>query len=323
LIESFIMNVPIPPIFLYEVEYSKYEVMDGLQRMTAIYEFYKDRFPLAGLDEWRELNGLRYSELPEQVQKGIDRRYLSSIILLQETAKSPHEAERLKQMVFERINSGGVQLEPQESRNAIYDGPLNRLCIQLARNPHLCRMWDIPEPTTTELETGAFSDELLENETFRRMDDVELVLRFFAYRQRLLHDQTALNLYLDEFLSKGNRFSPELLAKYKKLFEETVKVVFDVLGEGAFHLYRQRKSGWNWFDRPTKVVYEPLMYAFSQRLDRKTELLQNAERIRAALPEFYQKNYAIFEGRKVNRSDMGARNDAMIAFLDSFLPTHA
>lgn len=320
LIESFIMNVPIPPIFLYEVEYSKYEVMDGLQRMTAIFEFYKDRFALTDLEEWRELNGLRYSQLPEQVQKGIDRRYLSSIILLQETAKSPHEAERLKQLVFERINSGGVQLEPQESRNAIYDGPLNRLCIQLARNPYLCRMWGIPEPTATELETGAFADELLENETFRRMDDVELVLRFFAYRQRLLHDQTALNVYLDEFLSRGNRFPPKLLVKYKELFEETVQFVFDVLGEDAFHLYRQRKSGWNWFDRPTKVLYEPLMYAFSQRLDSKAELLKRAAEIRAALPAFYQTNYAVFEGRRVNRADISARNDAVIALLDSFLP---
>ena len=320
LIESFIMNVPIPPIFLYEVEYSRYEIMDGLQRMTAIYEFYKDKFSLTDLEEWKELNGLRYSELPEQVQKGIDRRYLSSIILLQETAKSTQEAQRLKQLVFERINSGGVQLESQESRNAIYNGPLNKLCIELARNPYLCRMWDIPEPTTTELETGVFSDDLLENETFRRMEDVELVLRFFAYRQRLLHDQTALNVYLDEFLRKGNVFSAELLTKYRELFEETVKLVFDLLGEDAFHLWRQRKSGWNWFDRPTKVVYEPVMYAFSQRLERKTELLLQADEISAALPGFYQKNYAIFEGRKVNRADMSARNEAVIALVDSFLP---
>src|SRR5579862_3562645 len=95
LIESFIMNVPIPPVFLYEQSYSQYEVMDGLQRMTAIYEFYKDKYPLQGLAEWKELNGLTYSRLPEQVRKGIDRRYLSSIILLQETAKTPEEAQRL------------------------------------------------------------------------------------------------------------------------------------------------------------------------------------------------------------------------------------
>src|SRR5208337_1398120 len=138
LIESFIMNVPIPPIFLYEDRYSHYEVMDGLQRLTAIYEFYKDRLVLEGLEEWPELNGRSYSSLPEQLRRGVDRRYLSSVILLQETAKDPTEAQRLKQMVFERINSGGVKLEPQESRNAIYDGPLNRLCIKLARTPALC-----------------------------------------------------------------------------------------------------------------------------------------------------------------------------------------
>jgi hypothetical protein len=268
------------------------------------------------------LNGLRYSELPEQVQKGIDRRYLSSIILLQETAKTEHEAQRLKQLVFERINSGGVQLEPQESRNAIYDGPLNRLCIELARNPYLCRMWDIPEPSAAELEKGEFSEELLGNETFRRMEDVELVLRFFAYRQRLLHDQTALNVYLDEFLRRGNYFSKELLSQYRTLFVDTVKLVFDVLGEDAFHLWRQRKSGWNWFDRPTKVVYEPMMYGFSQRLERKPELLAQYQQIRAALPGFYQNNYAIFEGRKVNRADISARNEAVISLLDSFLPEH-
>jgi hypothetical protein len=288
--------------------------------MTAIFEFYKDKFPLSGLEEWRELNGLRYSELPDQVQKGIDRRYLSSIILLQETAKTSNEAQRLKQLVFERINSGGVQLEPQESRNAIYDGPLNRLCIKLARNPYLCRMWDIPEPTPIELEKNEFSDELLENETFRRMDDVELVLRFFAYRQRLLHDQTGLNVYLDEFLSKGNSFPSTLLEQYKELFEQTVKLVYDVLGEDAFHLYRPRKSSWGWFDRPTKVLFEPLMYAFSQRLDRGEELLLKASEIRSALPEFYKTNYAVFEGRKVNRADISARNDALVALLDAFLP---
>lgn len=69
LIESFIMNVPIPPIFLYEKEYSVYEVMDGLQRLTAISQFYEDKFALQDLAEWKELNGLKYSQLPEQIKK--------------------------------------------------------------------------------------------------------------------------------------------------------------------------------------------------------------------------------------------------------------
>lgn len=94
------MNVPIPPIFLYERDFSEYEVMDGLQRISAIIEFYENSYQLRGLEEWPELNGRTYSELPEQVRKGIDRRYLSSIILLKETAKTPEEARRLKELVL-------------------------------------------------------------------------------------------------------------------------------------------------------------------------------------------------------------------------------
>jgi hypothetical protein len=82
LIESFIMNVPVPPIFLYESSFAAYEVMDGQQRMSTIYDFYKDKFSLTGLQEWKELNGKTYSNLPDQVRAGIDRRYISSIILI-------------------------------------------------------------------------------------------------------------------------------------------------------------------------------------------------------------------------------------------------
>jgi hypothetical protein len=80
LIESFIINVPIPPIFLYEDRYGHYEVMDGLQRLTAIRDFYRGGFALEGLEEWPSINGRHYSELPDKIRKGVDRRYLSSII---------------------------------------------------------------------------------------------------------------------------------------------------------------------------------------------------------------------------------------------------
>ena len=229
LIESFIMNVPVPPIFLYEDKYSHYEVMDGLQRLTAIRDFYRNQFALSGLVEWRELNERTYSTLPEQVRRGIDRRYLSSIILLQETAKSEEEAQRLKQLVFERLNSGGVTLEPQESRNAIYNGPLNKLCIDLSRNPYLCRMWGIPEPTAEERDLGVIREELLGNDSYRKMEDVELVLRFFAYRQRLSQQKGALKDYLDYFLKVGNLKPKTLLNKYKGLFEKTVELVYEAL----------------------------------------------------------------------------------------------
>lgn len=308
LIESFIMNVPIPPVFLYEDRFSHYEVMDGLQRMTAIYEFYRDRFALEGLEEWPELNGRVYSDLPEQIRRGIDRRYLSSIILLQETAKSEVEALRLKQLVFERINSGGVKLEPQESRNAIYNGPLNKLCIRLARNAQLCRMWGIPEPTEAERIDGVLPDDLLANEAFRRMEDVELVLRFFAYRQRLTHQRGSLKDYLDRFLKHGNLLESSVLQQFEQLFTETTSLVFDTMGDQAFWLWRLRATGWSWFSRPTTVLYDPIMYVFSRHLADGHKLRERAPQLRARLKPFYEEHYDKLEGRYTNLTNIADRN---------------
>jgi hypothetical protein len=324
LIESLIINVPIPPIFLYEDRFSHYEVMDGLQRLTTISEFYKDRFELDGLTEWPELNGRTYSRLPEQIKRGIDRRYLSSIILLQETAKNPTEAQRLKQLVFERINSGGVTLEPQESRNAIYDGPLNRLCIKLSRNVYLCRMWGIPEPTPEELEDPKKIDEdVMQNESYRKMDDVELVLRFFAYRQKLEYQRGSLKEYLDVFLRQGNLKPKKLLANYEKLFERTIQAVYEVLAEKAFFLLRRRVDTWQWLNRPTTVLYDPIMFVFSQYLDDLPMLVARKDYLQGRLPSFYKEHYDSFEGRNVNRSNVTERNRLFESLINEALASES
>ena len=117
-------NVPVPPVFLYERDLARFEVMDGRQRLTALSEFYADKFALTGLQYWPDLDGRKYSQLPVKIRDGINRRYISSIILLKETAESEKQAAMLKKMVFERLNSGGVKLGSQETRNAVYDGPL-------------------------------------------------------------------------------------------------------------------------------------------------------------------------------------------------------
>uniref|UniRef100_UPI004025E757 DUF262 domain-containing protein n=1 Tax=Ruminococcus bicirculans (ex Wegman et al. 2014) TaxID=1160721 RepID=UPI004025E757 len=122
LIESFIINVPVPPVFLYEVSFAYNEVMDRLQRISTLIDYYNDEFELTGLDQWAELNGMKYSELPEKIKEGIDRRYLSSIILLNESASNPQKAMQMKQLVFERLKTGGEPRSGQEIRNAIYNG---------------------------------------------------------------------------------------------------------------------------------------------------------------------------------------------------------
>jgi len=322
LIESFIMNVPVPPVFLYEYEFSKYEVMDGLQRMSTIGDFYRDRFALEDLVEWPELIGRTYTKLPEQVRRGVDRRYLSSIVLLQETAKSPVEAQRLKQLVFERINSGGVQLEAQEARNAIFPGPLNDMCIRAARTPALCRTWGIPEPEAAEIANGQPSDERVANPHFSRMQDVELVLRFVAYRQRLANQHGALKEYLDRFVQHANRWPNSLIDSVESLFVKTITLAEELLGEQAFWLWRSRKNspaGGTWYKRPTVVVYDPLMFELAKRLPHRDALVMHRKALCEALSEFYETNYEQFEGRYTNRSNIKDRNRLFGDFLDQFV----
>jgi len=297
LIESLIMNVPLPPIFLYEYEYSAYEVMDGLQRLTAIASFYDDDYELEGLEKWPELNGKKYSQLPKLVKQGIDRRYISSIILLHETAKTEDDADYLKQMVFDRINSGGEKLTPQEKRNANFDGKLNKLCLRLSEEKALCESWGIP--LSNPPKSSIHSDRSV-NKLFKTMQDVELVLRFFAYRQRTDLQRGSLESYLDFYLEKGNYFPQDTLSRLEILFKDTINLVFDIFGDSAFFLYRQSRNKWSWYERPTTVVYDPLMFALSQNISNKEILVSKKSEISDGLEKLYQDNYEYLEGRNTN-----------------------
>ena len=313
LIESFLMNVPVPPVFLYERDLARFEVMDGRQRLSALSDFYGDKFELTGLQYWSDLDGRKYSGLPEKVRDGIDRRYISSIILLKETATSEEQAAMLKKMVFERLNSGGVKLGSQETRNAVYNGPLNRLCLELSENEKFRRIWGIPlDPKPEEKSADEESDENSDEWTiaglrmFEKMEDVELVLRFFAYRK--IDDFKAglnkISEFLDKFIVAGNKFSEEGLAKYRAMFEATVDFLWDVLGNEAFTVLDPSKR------RPTKIVYDPLMFAANSPLvvPHRPKLIANKAALRDELKTMYKKNDDLFSGRRTNFKDTQDRN---------------
>ncbi len=314
LIESFIMNVPIPPIFLYEIDYSIYEVMDGQQRLTAIYDFYKGKFELEGLEYWQELEGRNYQNLPEQVRRGIDRRYLSSIILLQETAKSQKEAEYLKQIVFERLNSGGEQLTPQETRNALQNGKFNQLCIKLSKNEYFRKMWNFPLESEGE-------KKLLENESYKKMEDVELVLRFFAYRH-IDKLKSPVDKFLDEYLKQANIYPDETMNKLENLFNETINLIYKILENSAFippKEGRNRKT-------PLKTIYDPIMQVFANNISYKDVLIENKETIQKNLYSNKQAPFIqevgrrnLFDGSYNNKKDVEARIKYFNNFLQSYI----
>ncbi|WP_257217068.1 DUF262 domain-containing protein [Pseudomonas syringae] len=312
LIESFLMNVPVPPVFLYERDLARFEVMDGRQRLTALSDFYDDKFELCGLEYWADLDGRKYSTLPKKVRDGIDRRYISSIILLKETATSDEQAALLKKIVFERLNSGGVELSSQETRNAIYNGPLNRLCMTLSENQTFRRMWGIPsDQTFAEMSADEALQEATDVSTvigrkmFEKMEDVELVLRFFAYRQ-ISSFKAGLNKiseFLDRFLYKGNSFSQEVLDEYEKIFESTVQFLYEAVGQDAFAALGNSQ-------RPTKIVYDPIMYVANDAQVRAKypELIASKDILREELVATYASNSILFSGRRTNYADTQARN---------------
>lgn len=323
LIESIIMNVPIPPIFLYEYEYARYEVMDGLQRLSALNAFYKNELELTGMEYWRELEGMTYDTLPAALRQGIDRRYLSSIVLLYETARNEEQAERLKQLVFERINTGGVTLSAQESRNAISQGPLNERVIKLARNPSFCKAWGIPEPDQEELKTGEVREEVLQNDRYQSMEDAEMVLRFFALRQRTgVGPLRNMRTFLDAYWREGNaNFTGELVDKLGEIFVNTVELAYDVLGEKAFFVRRSRQGSRNqaagqaWVPRATLLAYDVVMAAFSNHLDNAEILRARNEEVQRRIADLYDQNAADFDGRRTDAQDVARRNQLIMDML--------
>jgi hypothetical protein len=201
LIESFLVNVPVPAIVLYENDFSTYEVMDGQQRINAIDSFYSNRLELTNLELWSELNGYTYDTLPEKVRAGIDRRSISSVVIVTESADNPEEALFLKQLAFERLNTEGEKLNPQEVRNCVYAGSFNDLLIDLSKNTIFRSAWKIPEEVD---ETRGVT----KNTLYNKMGDVELVLRFFALRHSERF-QGSQKDFLDLYMRKSKGFSDE------------------------------------------------------------------------------------------------------------------
>lgn len=167
-VESIIMNVPIPPVFLGEDKYGSYVVLDGRQRLTAIYEFLKNTYSLEKLVVWSELNGMRFSDIELKGLSGVlKRRFIPAVVLLRES--SPE----VKYDVFDRLNTGGIRLNPMEIRNAVFQGKFNRLIHKLSQDNTFRGLWKIPTDKA----------DLINNTLYSQMFDVELVLRFFALRE--------------------------------------------------------------------------------------------------------------------------------------------
>jgi Protein of unknown function DUF262 len=271
LIESFLINIPIPPVILYEVQYNSYEVIDGQQRLTALHEFYNDEFELEGLELWSELNGLKYSQLPHNVKSGIDRRSLSIVILINESTSGIEEAAFLKQLAFERINTGGVKLSKQEIRNCLLSGKFNDLTFELSRNSIFAHAWGIPD--------NEDNPNPIENNLYKKMEDVELVLRFFALRHSN-NFQNGTSDFLDVYMRKAISFTLEDINILRDIFNRTIDLAYEIYGDNLFKPFDPDKQSYS--DRAYKEYYDAVMVGFSYHLNNVDKLIHKKQEVISA-----------------------------------------
>ena len=268
LIESFLINIPVPSIILYEQDYNSYEVMDGQQRITAIQDFYENKFSLTGLELWPELNGRTYDKLPQKIRSGIDRRSISSTVIIAESTSDREEALFLKQKTFERLNNGGVDLSQQEVRNCLYYGKLNELLLKLSRHPIFAEAWGIP--------TDDNSTELEENTLYKKMEDAELVLRFFALRN-VDNFQRGMEGFLDLYMMKGLKFDDEDINYLGSVFLKTITIAHQIYGKHLFKPFDPKTQTWS--QKTYKAYYDAIMVGLSRYLPDETKIIASKDRI--------------------------------------------
>ena len=127
LIESILLNVPIPVIYVAEDDDGRWNVVDGLQRLNSLKRFFNNEFKLTGIEVLPELNRLQFSTLNAKAQRLLKNGIIRVIVILQESHPE------IKYDIFLRLNRGAVRLSEQELRNCLYRGTFNSFIKELRK----------------------------------------------------------------------------------------------------------------------------------------------------------------------------------------------
>jgi Protein of unknown function DUF262 len=249
-IESLLMGLPVPGIFLYkDTETNEHLVIDGQQRLRTLQAFYKGKFNdktfrLFGVREpW---NGKSYEELDNSDILKLDDSVVHATIFQQDQPKDVLDSIYF---VFERINSGGIRLSPQEIRNCVNLGPF----IKMVKVANQCTSWrNVFGPINN------------------RAKDEELIVRFMALYQDGDKYERPMNKFLNDFSARENKETPEIISALYDKFQSTIKVVESAIGNRAFRLVRALNA----------AVFDAVMVGIAKRIDHNPE--PSLERIRLA-----------------------------------------
>ena len=221
LIESFLLGLPIPQVFLYrERSNPKLIVVDGHQRLGTIAHFYSGRFPdnrefrLKGVNSAWE--GKTYADLNEDDRLTLDDATLRAIVIRQ---IQPNDNSSVYE-IFERLNTGGTQLNAMEIRRAIFRGGANDILDRLNENPDWRALIGMPRQAP-------------------RFQDIELLLRVLALAKNWNGYVKPMKKFINEYMEVLDKADAEQIKQVERRFAKACQVVRSELGEKPFHL-RQR-----------------------------------------------------------------------------------
>lgn len=215
LIESIILNVPIPVIYVSEELDSSWSVIDGLQRLYSLKRFFEGKFKLTGLEVLHELNKCDIKSLPSKSLRMLKNGLLRIVMITSDSN------DDIRYDIFMRLNTGSVHLNEQELRNCLYRGKLNNFLQTMASRQEWLKLLGLNYP-------------------HKRMADRELLLRFLALSthwdggSKMVSDYRGnMKSFLNAFM-KENQNNGRNLSHYETLCVETIEKIYEVYGENAF-----------------------------------------------------------------------------------------
>jgi len=271
LIESIIMNVPIPPLYFAEEDNGKWLVVDGLQRLTAIKDYFENEYKLIDLEIISELDTLKFKDLPAK-----PRDLLKDGLLRINVIKKDSHPD-IKYDIFMRLNRGSVSLNTQELRNCLYRGSTNDMLKRLVQYPDIL---------------SAFNQKAPHN----RYLDIEFIVRFLALDEKLvegedgnisIRDYSSLKSFLNAYMERNKNLTAEALASIEEKIVLVFRKVNAVLGDDFGLKLPNSKS-----NLVNKAYADCVFLSFSRipiekLIEKKHEILIKRNEI-IELPEFQE-----------------------------------
>lgn len=242
-IESIILNFPLPYWYVKQTKKGEYIVVDGLQRTLAIRDFIDNKFKLTGLKVLSQLNDCNFNDLkqlPGDYETRIEDKKISLYVI-------PYSVPpNILYEIFERVNTGGTQLQKQEIRNCIFSGQSTTLLKELSKKEYFKQAID-----------NGFSD--------KRMKDRELILHYLAFK--ICNDyhqdyQGDMNNFLADAMQKINEMSEKKIDELKKDFERVMTLTYDFFEQENFRLPTEQSRG-----KVNMIMFESISYFFSTHDD--------------------------------------------------------